>query len=625
MHRLLRRQLKKIGYEKGPLSDVMMGRFLALVDQAYQDSDEDRALLENILSISSKEMQGLYEELKERSQGELAKSEERYRRLVENVHEHYFFYTHGIDGVFTYVSESIYDVLGYQPEDFLQHFSTYLTDDPINEYVYEYTDQAIGGEVHVPYELGIYHKDGSVRYLEITEVPVIDEYGVVETIEGIARDITEQYKAKIQISHLAKHDTLTGIANRLSLEEQLNNLLARSKRQEQSFAMLFLDLDRFKQINDTLGHDIGDRLLQQVAKRIRPNIREEDIFARIGGDEFIIVLTDIDEIYLTVSIRKIMDLMREVWDVDAYELKVSTSMGVALYPQDGETTVDLMKNADIAMYRAKALGRDNFSFFTDELNEMVHEEMRLEQDMATAFDQQQFVLFYQPKLDMSTDRVVGSEALIRWRHPTLGLIDTEKFITIAENTGFIMKLGRWVIEEGCRSLERVNKISDERIHLSINVSTRQFQHGDLFMTIKEALKNSGADPSLLSIEITESLMLERDDDIIDMLVRIRALGVRICLDDFGTGYSSLSYLHRMPIDAIKIDKSFVDEISRDATKVVLLDTIIAMGKSLEMVVIAEGVESESQRAHLMAQGCDLYQGFLYSEPLDEESYFVSLR
>ena len=308
MHSLLRRQLKKTGYEKNNFTKKDFENFIDVVDQAYYDNDDDRALLENTLTISSKEMQGLYEQLKQKSKNELEQSKEKYNRLVQNLHNYYFFYRHDIKGDFTYISDSITNILGYTKKDFLTNYENYLTDDIMNEKVVECTNLSIAGIQQAPYQVSIYNKNGSVCYLEVTELPVFDEDGNVIFVDGIARDITKQYKIEREISHLAKHDTLTGLANRLYLEEQLQSLIHSADRQKSRFALLFLDLDHFKHINDTLGHDIGDKLLQEVTNRIKPNIRHGDVFARIGGDEFVIVLTDIDDNYLIIIINKIINL-----------------------------------------------------------------------------------------------------------------------------------------------------------------------------------------------------------------------------------------------------------------------------------------------------------------------------
>jgi EAL domain-containing protein (putative c-di-GMP-specific phosphodiesterase class I) len=316
--------------------------------------------------------------------------------------------------------------------------------------------------------------------------------------------------------------------------------------------------------------------------------------------------------------------MRQTWHIGNVELNVATSIGVALYPRDGTTVIDLMKNADIAMYQAKELGRDNFAFFTPSLNERVHEEMNLEQDMADALREKQFELYFQPIVRVDTNTIMGAEALIRWNHPTRGLIYPDKFIPLAENTGFILKLGRWVIEEGCRIIARFNSLNVGNIKLTVNVSSRQFQHSDLANIIHTAMKNAKIEASQFCIEVTESVMLHNDEKIIKKINDIKSLGVDIAMDDFGTGYSSLSYLHHLHIDTIKIDKSFVDKITSENESSILIDAIISMAKSLNKNVIAEGVECEYQRSYLLENGCQYYQGYLFSKPVNESEYLTML-
>jgi len=503
MHRLLKRQLKKIGFDGDALSHEELEKLLTFVDRAYCDSDDDRKLLENTLDISSKEMLTLYEELKEKSKSKLALSEERYR-------------------------------------------------------------------------------------------------------------------------YLAKHDALTGISNRLNLEEQLKVITADSKRHNKQFAVLFLDLDYFKSVNDTLGHDIGDELLIEVSKRISKNIRENDIFARIGGDEFVVVQSDVKKESLIVYIEKLINIIRQPWVLKEHELHISTSIGISIYPQDGEDALTLMKHADIAMYRVKELGRDDFAFYTQRLNAKVHEDMLLQQGMSSALQKKEFELYYQPKIESPSNLIIGAEALIRWNHKDLGLIFPDEFIGIAEQSGFISMLGKFVIEEGCRSIARMNKLlPNNNIHLSVNLSIRQIQRDDIYSIVKNALEKTGVEAVQLSLEITESVIEKNSTLLVKQLEKIKSLGIRICLDDFGTGYSSLSYLSTLPIDTLKIDKLFVDEISKDEN--ILVDTIISMAKSLNMGVIAEGVEHEYQKEYLYKQGCSLYQGFLFSEAIPEREYFNMLK
>ena len=625
MHKLLKRQLKKIDFKNEFMEEERLKKFIAMINDAYIDFDESREFLEHLLTTSSNEREELYEELEKNSKLQLEQSEAKYIRLVENLNQHYFFYSHDTEGIFTYLSDSIENMLGYSKKEFLVHYLEYLTDNPMNELVEHNTVLAMKGIQQQPYQLHIYHKNGSTRYLEVTEIPVLDTEGNVTHIDGIARDMTEQYYTQEKLLYVAQHDMLTSLSNRTHLEEQLQSLIHNASRKENAFALLFLDLDHFKQINDTLGHDIGDKLLQEVAIRIQPNIREEDIFARIGGDEFVIVLNHIDEVYLTTIINKVMSMMRETWKIDTYDLEVSTSMGVALYPQDSTTMIGLMKNADIAMYKAKELGRNNFSFFTDALNKKVHYDMQLEQEMSNALASNQFVLYYQPKQTLGEDLIVGAEALIRWRHPKFGLIYPDKFIELAESTGFITKLGTWVIQEGCRVIAKVNeKKAEKLLHISVNVSTRQLQDDGIYNVLVESLAENKIKPEQLVLEITESIMIEHTDKMIALLDKISLLGVKISMDDFGTGYSSLAYLNRLPINTIKIDKAFVDEIPKEEGKKVIVDTIIAMGKALDIRVLAEGVEEEYQRKYLIDAGCIYYQGYLFSKPIPENEYIKLL-
>jgi diguanylate cyclase (GGDEF)-like protein len=424
------------------------------------------------------------------------------------------------------------------------------------------------------------------------------------------------------------YDTLTGVSNRLHLEVLMEKLLLDNYRNKDPFALLFLDLDHFKHINDTLGHDVGDTLLQRIATSINESLSPHDIFARIGGDEFVIVLKNIENIDLTVKLHDIMDRIRQPWHVKGYELNVSVSIGVAIYPEDGSSMVELMKNADIAMYKSKAIGRDNFTFYEEEFNTHVHAEMHLLQDMSDAIDKGEFFFKYQPKVSLSNNEVISTEALIRWEHPEMGIIYPERFINLAENTGLILKLGRWVVDEACSTIAWFNQaVSNRKFHLSINISIRQFQHEDIYTVLKDAIVKSGIDASQLSIEITESIMMENNEEMVAKLNRIKSLNVGISLDDFGTGYSTLSYLDKLSIDELKIDKAFVQAIPENGEKNILVDTIITMGKTLNMTVVAEGVEYEYQREYLAQRSCDIYQGYLFSKPVNREAclkYFTSL-
>jgi len=429
-----------------------------------------------------------------------------------------------------------------------------------------------------------------------------------------------------ELSFTSLHDSLTGLPNRYNLYSQLKLMVANANRYERKFAVLFLDLDHFKNINDTLGHNIGDGLLKAVSQKLNSMIRENDIVARIGGDEFIIVINDFsDSGTLEQVISKILDTFHREWIVQNHFLRLSTSIGVAIYPDDSKEINELMKFADIAMYKAKAEGRDQFSFFTATLNAQVHEEVNIAHDMHRALEDREFVLYYQPKIHILSGKIIGAEALIRWNHYEKGLIYPNNFITIAENTGFILKLGTWIIEETAEMISRLQHSGHTDVHVSCNVSTRQFQNLHLFSDIENAIRINEINPDQFAIEITESVMMEYLEVTLEVLKRIKSLGVHICMDDFGTGYSSLSYLRQFPIDSLKIDKSFVDDISENENNDhILLNTIIAMGQTLNLNVIAEGVEEAYQMEYLKERGCEYYQGYYFAKPVPEDEFFVLL-
>lgn len=429
-----------------------------------------------------------------------------------------------------------------------------------------------------------------------------------------------------ELSYASMHDSLTGLPNRHNLQLQLNLMMANANRYQNKFAVLFLDLDHFKNVNDTLGHNVGDALLKSVAKKLKSLIRENDVISRIGGDEFIIILNDFKDIgSLEQVIVKILEAFRHEWIILSHFLRLSTSIGVSIYPDDSKDINELMKYADIAMYKAKAEGRDQFSFFTSALNHMVHEEVEIANDMHRALREEEFLLYYQPKIEIESGKIIGAEALIRWNHFEKGMVYPNHFIHIAENTGFILKLGTWVIEETARFLRHLNDAGYGHIHISCNISTRQFQNLHLYSDIESAIRSNEIMPERFAIEITESVMMEYLDVTLEVLKKIKNLGVQICMDDFGTGYSSLSYLRQFPIDSLKIDKSFVDDITQDGdNEHILINTIIVMGKTLNLNIIAEGVEEAFQLEYLKEKGCPNYQGYYFSKPISEHEFLALL-
>lgn len=619
MHNLLARQLKKLGLLERDDLPYNFDEFIERVDQAYQSADADRILLENSLELSSRELRELNEELQKKSETKLAKSEARYRNLVTKLENHYFFYSIDVDGKYTKVSDSVTAFLGYKPEEFLLHYQCFLTEDILNIDAKERTSLGLKGKTQPPYVASFLHQDQSERIFELTEAPVV-ENGKVLGLNGIARDVSKEYENHQALKFLAQIDPLTRILNRHTFEKQVEQLINMASRHNEKLAMLFIDLDNFKHINDTLGHDFGDDLLVEVVRRMTPSIRSGDVFGRFGGDEFVIVVNDICESTLITVLQKLMSIMRQGWEINGYKLNITASMGVALFPDNGDTVNELMKKADTALYKAKELGKDNFCFYTSELDKHIHEEMELSQDIEEAIKSNQFIFHYQPKVQLSNDVLIGAEALIRWQHPQKGLIYPDKFINLAENTGYILEIGRWIVEHACQVIAKFNALTNNQMHLSINISVRQLQFEGLYDIIKNAIQASGIQPEQLHLEITETIMLNSQSKAIQRLEEIKTLGVEIDMDDFGTGYSSLSYLNKLPIDGIKIDRSFVDQIDKDPTKAAIISAIIGVGKALSLRVVAEGVETEMHRQALINEGCLIYQGYLFSKPLPEQDY-----
>ncbi|EDZ62640.1 diguanylate cyclase/phosphodiesterase (GGDEF & EAL domains) [Sulfurimonas gotlandica GD1] len=441
---------------------------------------------------------------------------------------------------------------------------------------------------------------------------------------NIARN--KVFELNKELKHTSLHDSLTGLPNRLYLNEQIEKVKHYADENSKKFAIIFLDLDHFKNINDTLGHDIGDALLQTVANILRNGVNKNDLITRIGGDEFIIVISDFDsDDELLPIITNLLREFRKELLIKGYSLRLSASIGISIFPDDSSSIRELMKYADIAMYNAKADGRDNFSFFTQSLNTKIHNEVDIINDMQRAFYDNEFKLYYQPKVDAKSKKIVGAEALLRWIHHEKGLIGPDVFIPISESTGFMLSLGKFVIQESSLAIRRFSDLGYNGLKVSINISTRQFQNTDLYQDLKEELSKNDVDPKQLGIEITESIMMQHIKKTLTTLQEIKNLGVSIYIDDFGTGYSSLSYLKKFPIDTLKIDKSFVDDISEVGNNdEILLNTILAMGKSLGLDVVAEGVEHEYQYSYLKEHGCEIIQGYYFAKPMPEEEFIKLL-
>jgi diguanylate cyclase (GGDEF)-like protein/PAS domain S-box-containing protein len=440
------------------------------------------------------------------------------------------------------------------------------------------------------------------------------------------RDITDRKVAEERVQYLAYYDALTGLPNRTLLRDRLTKALADARRHNYKVALVFLDLDKFKDINDSLGHAVGDLLLQAVAERLKTWGREQDTVARLGGDEFLIMLTHIkDTADAAVAAGRLMDAMTAEFVVDGHPLNVSCSIGISLFPGQGSDCETLMKNADAAMYSAKGNGRNNFQFFTKEMNAQVIERLTLEGSLRLAIAKKQLFLVYQPQMDIATGAIIGLEALLRWQHPELGLVPPDKFIRIAENCGLIVPIGEWVLRTACRQACQWQKEGLPAVSLAINVSAVQFRQEGFCALIKKVLHETGLPPEYLELELTESLLLANAEVTVSILQDLRAMGVTLAIDDFGTGYSSFSYLRQFHVSKLKIDRVFIRDVAIKPDDAAITAAIISMGNSLNLKVIAEGVETEAQMAFLRAHHCDAIQGYYFSKPLTADKAADKLR
>jgi len=454
--------------------------------------------------------------------------------------------------------------------------------------------------------------DSRPRLLSVRKMLIRESAGAPQYVVSVCDDITEQRANEARIVHLAGHDSLTNLPNRVLFNDRLSRRLQRQGAMSK-VAVLCVDLDRFKTVNDTLGHPVGDALLRVVAERLSECVREGDTVARLGGDEFAIIQHNVDTPDAAALLaQRIIESLGMVFETEGHQLVIGASVGIALTPADGDTAETLLKNADMAMYRAKSEGRGAFRFFEAEMDVRLQERRRLELDLRRALVAGEFELHYQPLLNVADDRISGCEALIRWRHPTKGTVMPNDFISLAEDIGLIVPLGEWIIRQACADAA----LLPADMKMAVNLSPAQFQSPRLVPTVIEALAASGLEPQRLELEITESVLLDNSLSNIGVLHELRAIGVRICMDDFGTGYSSLSYLRSFPFDKIKIDRSFVADMADDRDATAIVKAVAGLGHSLGMMTTAEGVETLEQLAALRAEGCTEAQGYLISRPID---------
>jgi len=434
-------------------------------------------------------------------------------------------------------------------------------------------------------------------------------------------DITERKQTEARMRHLAVHDVLTSLPNRTLFLDRLRQALLSARRFQRGVTVLFVDLDRFKDINDHFGHDVGDLMIQEMGQRLSRIIRDSDTAARLGGDEFAIIQTDVQNIEDTIALaQRIIDELCQPFDCRGIRLHSTASVGITLFPEDGENPEQLVKNADMAMYAAKAEGRNNYRFFLPSMHERVKERKTIEEDLRNALEHDQLELYYQPKIDCRTERVVGAEALVRWHHPERGLILPGEFISVAEECGLINRLGAWVLEKACKQTQAWRDSSLPGMRIAVNLSPAQFQDAELVASVTKIVKDTALPEGTLELEITESILMNNPEKAVSTLKELKSLGVMIAIDDFGTGYSSLNYLKRFPVSSIKIDRSFVNDIHVDMDDKAIVDAVIGLGHSLNLEVVAEGVEEVEQLVYLREKGCDFIQGFLFAKPLPATTF-----
>ncbi|MCX6052498.1 MAG: EAL domain-containing protein [Campylobacterales bacterium] len=447
-------------------------------------------------------------------------------------------------------------------------------------------------------------------------------------IDKLNRELEEKVEEKTKelkhqsetLDHLAHYDSLTGLPNRLLFLDRLKQAIKHAKRRNKNVTILFLDLDRFKEVNDTFGHEIGDKLLKEVAIRLLHCVRDEDTIARLGGDEFTIILEDVGQNEVIRIAKNIIKAMQEPVYIRNQELYTTFSVGISSYPEDGNTSSILIRNADTAMYKAKENGKNNYEFYNSKMTEVAFERLMMESGLRRAIDENEFVTYFQPKIDAIDSKVIGSEALVRWQHPLLGLVPPMKFLSLAEDIGLIKYIDEWMM---MNTMKIMKKLQDEGIYtgiVSLNVSMKHLEDKQFMQYFRETIANIGFDTSFLELEITESQIMKNPVSAIETLKNIRLMGIRISIDDFGTGYSSLSYLKRLPINNLKIDREFIVDAYKDEEDASIVRAIIALAKSLNLSYIAEGVETKEQLDFLLEEGCHNIQGYYYSKPLPESAF-----
>lgn len=587
--------------------------------RAFSSMRETRQRVENELSNLNAGLEAIVTE----RIGELRDSEAYIHAVLDNVNEGIIVI--GEAGLIVSFNPAAEKIFGYAGQEiYNQNFSLLIAADSLQlsgKYL-KCTDEA--SVLDVTREVMGLRKNFSAFPLELKTSQIRIQEKLLFIIT--ARDISDRKDAEQRISYLASHDALTSLPNRTLLQDRIQQTLLHNSRNNHQAAVLFIDLDKFKVINDTLGHDIGDILLKEAAARLVAEVRSEDTVARQGGDEFIILLSTINHPQDASAIaQKLLDSLTRPFVINGKELHISASIGIAIYPDDGNDIGLLLKNSDIAMYHAKESGRNNYQFFSPKMNEQAAEKQALGNDLRHAVERNELFLVYQPVVDMVSGNIAGMEVLLRWQHPVIGLVSPVKFIPLAEESELILTIGAWVLRSACKQMLEWQQQGYEVPRLAINLSAKQFHQKSLAENIAVILRENGVDPRFFGFEITESMLIHNVEEVVDTLLKLSNMGLEISIDDFGTGYSSLSYLKRFPINKLKIDKSFVDDIATHPDDAAIVKAIIAMAHGLQMKVVTEGVETKQQLDFLRLHGCEQYQGYIFSKPLPASEIVAKLQ
>ncbi|MDT8404568.1 EAL domain-containing protein [Sulfuriflexus sp.] len=530
------------------------------------------------------------------------------------------------EGNIEYVNAAFSDITGFSKQEAIGQSCSMLKSGRHNAAFYAGLWQSLT-EGHTFQDIFINRrKDGNIYYEEKSITPLKDEKGKVTHFISTGKDITEQMATRQRLHHLSSHDGLTDLPNRSLFIDRLSQAISRARWNGRVVAVLFIDLDRFKNINETLGFEYGDSVLQAVASRLTQNVRDGDTVARLGDDEFAILLEDIyQKEDIPVVVEKIIKSLSQIHIFDEHELFVTTAMGISLYPSDGDDAQTLIQNADVAIHHAKESGSNNYRFYESKMNTQSLYRLNMESSLGKALEREEFFLLYQPQINLKSGQIIGFEALLRWQHPELGTVSPVEFIPLLEETGMINQVGRWVLRTACQACRTWNEMGLHDIKVSVNMSPVQFDNDNISHIVADALSETWLEAKYLEIELTESTIMRSPQKTISVLDELNAMGVTLAIDDFGTGYSSLSYLQKFPIDVLKIDRFFVKDVSKNNGGASIVNAIISMAHSLKMSVVAEGVEDNEQLAFLQEHDCEMVQGFLFSKPVPHEAAMQLLK